>query len=100
MARVGPQRHRKRRRRSERRLNEMRNCNSVITVRIQAKHASLLINTIRQGEIIRNACNCKLWDYQDVEDRELLCISLTANPPHGIKTVSLEKTRKGHETIT
>ena len=77
-------------RRSERRLNDMRNFNSVIIVRIHAKHASLLLHTVRQGEIIRNACNCTLWDYRDVENREYLCISLTAIPPYAIKTTSLE----------
>ena len=79
----------------------MRKFHSVIIVRIQAKHASLLIHTVRQGEIIRNACNCTLWDYQDVQDREHLRISLTAYPQYAMKTTSLEqKHEKGHETIT
>ena len=87
--------------RSERRLNDMLKLNSVIIFIIQAKHGSLLIHNGRQGEIIRNACNCTLRDYQDVQKREHLWISLTAYPPYAMKTASLkQKHKKGHEKIT
>ena len=70
----------------------MRNFNSAITVRIHAKHASPLIDTVRHGEIIRNACNCTVWDYLDAENRKHLWISLTVYHPYAMKKkASLEQ---------